>query len=655
MNEEKNVAVLRRKAHNNKIREHNRELAEEYERLNDFNQRIGQQITVLSYSLKDELSTHRNLIKKSENLEIDLERKKKAVKMSVIPLVRKKGIYQCSHNFLLLYKRYKQLIGGHQPEEIDSNGLTKSLSTVIEDVQSIKVENSCYSNIVTKLRTILQSNNPIPEKEEMIRQMILQMDEQILLLSREISDEKQLLLGQKENDDYQEKLLPSDESSGELFDYADDEDDTVIPIKTVEIDENMQQVNPTQIKEINTVHIKLRCEIDRDFVSTSFLPSFEDINVQCQIEDDIVDCKKIGEIESFSFQNQIQKQEIDVTAKEDDFSFDALEAKKEWVKHQKAILLEKSNALDLLIREKEKHSTIITPQKQIVSLSKANQSSYSLNAIETESCIVQTDIEGSFYDKAAESMKSRTLLYNDYLNFQKELTQHHVSRDNVLNQISIEQANQIKIEKAKNQLSVKMQYDKQSIPKENRFNEKQKALEDSFANKKKELEKMKNQLVLVESKTKALINERDSILAEKEKRNRDLNPKATQLQKEQKVYSKRVNELQQELQEIVRSIQNDNDKLKMLKQSNQAKQADSLLFEKFALERKINKWSILINDRSESIKSLESFSRLNSKKRKALLSTLSASYQERIMNDRAMHELEEYSRMLDSIIIHARQ
>lgn len=115
-------------------------------------------------------------------------------------------------------------------------------------------------------------------------------------------------------------------------------------------------------------------------------------------------------------------------------------------------------------------------------------------------------------------------------------------------------------------------------------------------------------------------------------------------------YQGRVVEAQSRLQKAEEELETKRDTLMKLKKSPNIKTYKDLVIRKIKLERRLNKWKMLLKDSKESMQSLEAFSSQNYQKRAGLVQTLEKYEREKADKEEELRDLESYSTLLNALI-----
>lgn len=112
----------------------------------------------------------------------------------------------------------------------------------------------------------------------------------------------------------------------------------------------------------------------------------------------------------------------------------------------------------------------------------------------------------------------------------------------------------------------------------------------------------------------------------------------------------KVSDCKDQLKKSVADLEAKRARLEELRQSETRGQYFDLLVKKSKVERRIIKWKMLLKDSKETIQSLESFSAVNSQKRKELSLSLQKLEKCKFMRNEDLDELKNYSESLARLI-----
>ena len=127
-------------------------------------------------------------------------------------------------------------------------------------------------------------------------------------------------------------------------------------------------------------------------------------------------------------------------------------------------------------------------------------------------------------------------------------------------------------------------------------------------------------------------------------------PEVRSLTQEVSTCQARVKEAQQNLEKSEAEIKAKRAALEELKTSKEMQEYRDLTIRRVKLERRVNKWKILLKDSKETIQSLEVFSATNSQKRQTLTETLEKALRSKRANEEEIRELEHYSALLAALL-----
>ena len=115
-------------------------------------------------------------------------------------------------------------------------------------------------------------------------------------------------------------------------------------------------------------------------------------------------------------------------------------------------------------------------------------------------------------------------------------------------------------------------------------------------------------------------------------------------------YQSRVKEVQGKLQKAEEELAGKKEELNNLKKSKEMETYKDLVIRKTKLERRINKWKMLLKDSKETMQSLEAFSSQNYQKRQQLAKSLEKYEREKADKEEELRDLENYSALLRALL-----
>ena len=214
------------------------------------------------------------------------------------------------------------------------------------------------------------------------------------------------------------------------------------------------------------------------------------------------------------------------------------------------------------------------------------------------------------------------------------------------------------INKAKNDIKA-MQANAVSTAVSQRSEEKEREmLHDKAKKLKLQLKKRQGVFTNIQNKIAEMEQKIDDLIEERTVLERDLKdldsrnkPEVVQLSKEVTVYRGRLEEAEAKMNTMRESVNSRKERIKAINTSQRSESIRDLNFLKFSLERKQQKWNIMMRSSANAMQVIETYSFKNKQKRKQLLAQLAKLKKRQVTQDEVEKELEWYSDLLGNLIL----
>ena len=172
-----------------------------------------------------------------------------------------------------------------------------------------------------------------------------------------------------------------------------------------------------------------------------------------------------------------------------------------------------------------------------------------------------------------------------------------------------------------------------------------------------QLKKRQGVFTNIQSRIAELEQQIDDLVEERSVLERDLKdldarnrPEVVQLSQQVTQYRTRLDDSESKMNMMKNSVNDRRNKLKTMLGSQQTQSIKKLEFERFDIERKQQKWNLMMHSTTATMQVIENYSVRNSKKRKQLLSSYQKAEKKRSQKDEEEQMLEWYSQLLNNLI-----
>lgn len=274
---------------------------------------------------------------------------------------------------------------------------------------------------------------------------------------------------------------------------------------------------------------------------------------------------------------------------------------------------------------------------------------------------IQTDVSGEtidFHTRLLESQVSEMSVASDLQeeiqNLQKQITtvNESITQAKQEGETRDQQIKKVKedLKKAKQNIESEQQNQDLETRMKNEIMNEISNLKVEIREKQGELETQTERNQQMQEKLDELIKVRQSLERDIEDMSMREKPEIQTLSQQVHTYSGRVKEAELKLKKAEEDLEEKREILINLKKSDEMKNYKDLSIKKLKLERRLNKWKLLLKDSRETMQSLEAFSRQNFQKRQYLAQQLEKYEREKADKEEELRDLEGYSALLSALL-----